>query len=194
MFAIGIQFSGVQQITELTKSVPNGLLLGMARGLQVVAGEIRRSIKEWLSSGKPDNVRRTGALMRSFRPSVDVSLKGEFRGKVTSDLPYAAIQEYGGVIVAKRTKFLAVPLKAFPIGTTPRGFGDTVLVRGKSGNLLIARKLGKKGRLDFLYVLKRSVRIHGKGYLKRAEERAAPKVEALVAQELETSITPRGGI
>lgn len=132
--------------------------------------------------------KRTGALAASIKSEV----KGNSVGTLTLMLEaggatggrwggsggYAALQEYGGVIKPKRAKSLLIPL---PNALTPKGrvkkearivrrgkkystkgFGPTFIRNG----VVFAQKQGSfqgvSGQARALYVLKKSVRVHGR--------------------------------
>lgn len=94
---------------------------------------------------------------------------------VTRNVPYAFIQEHGGTITPKKSKFLAIPLSAArtPAGGSrgdPRDFKNTFVAKSKQGNLIIFQKnnVGSRSRskraenrsdITPLFVLKRSVTI-----------------------------------
>lgn len=109
--------------------------------------------------------KRTGALIASIAASVNVT--GEtfdaIMGSIGSDVPYAAIQEYGGTIHAKNAQFLAIPLppaldaQGVPLMMGPRAWPNTFVAKSKAGNLIIFQRRGTS--IVPLYVLKTSVTI-----------------------------------
>jgi hypothetical protein len=109
---------------------------------------------------------RSGALLKSIEESVRVTgaTMGDIEGHIGSDLVYARIQEYGGVIVPKHAKYLAIPLPAaldsrgVPLRQGPRFWTNTFVAKSKNGNLLIFQKRGAKEIVP-LYVLKDKVTI-----------------------------------
>ena len=56
----------------------------------------------------------------------------------------AEVNEYGAVIKPKSGKYLAIPLSKAYKGRSPREFSDLFTVRGKSGDLFLAKEKGKK--------------------------------------------------
>jgi hypothetical protein len=106
---------------------------------------------------------RSGALIQSIEDSIGVTgtTPSTVQGTIGSKLPYARIQEYGGTIVPKNGKYLAIPLDAalnqqgIPLRPGPRFWTNTFVAKSKAGNLLIFQKRG--AGIIPLYVLKTSV-------------------------------------
>lgn len=108
--------------------------------------------------------KRSGRLAQAIKQSARV------RGRSLEDVEgrlsapgYARIHETGGVIRAKRSKYLTIPLPAAlkpngtPIKRSARQWSDTFVARSKKGNLIIFQKRGSD--IVPLYVLKREVYI-----------------------------------
>jgi len=128
---------------------------------------------------------RSGALRRSIGHKVDGGTLDALALKLFVASPYARIQEEGGTITAKRSRFLTIPTKAaltrggaqsgrFRIRKTANGFrtdvGPTFIFKSRGGNLLIGVKSDKTGKalatgagrnkqLKAIYILRRSVKI-----------------------------------
>lgn len=61
---------------------------------------------------------------------------------IGTNVPYARIHQYGGVIKPKRGKYLAIPISKKAEGNSPRDFDDTICIKAKNA-LYIARKTGE---------------------------------------------------
>lgn|SRR3990167_1928443 len=162
----------------------------MVKASQVLAGEIRRSIKQWVSSSDATNVRRSGQLARSFVPQIELRDVREIAAKVTSKEVYAGIHEDGGTIKS-RGKLLTIPLKRLPANYSARDVKNPVFIRSKKGNLLLAEQIGqgKKARLDFKFVLKPQVTIKAKHYLARAEETALLPIQGVLQDQINLTVS-----
>ena len=90
--------------------------------------------------------KRSGALVAAIAGSVQV--KGttfeDIQGSIGAPgIPYARIQETGGIIRAKNVKFLTIPLPAAlnangtPIMKSARDWPNTFVAKTKAGNLVI---------------------------------------------------------
>lgn len=109
--------------------------------------------------------KRSGQLIESIRQSVRVDGQSldKLAGHIGSEVPYAAIQEYGGVIKARNAKYLTIPLPpalnsdGTPKKRSAREWRNTFVQTSKKGNLLIFRRKG--GGIEPLYLLKPEVRI-----------------------------------
>jgi len=114
--------------------------------------------------------RRTGRLARSLRAEL-IGAGGQLEGKglafgsrTPGEENYARIQEFGGKIEAKKTKYLAIPLpdafRGRSVADPPRSYRDTFVfatTRGASfGGLYIVQE-DKKGGLNFLFALRKEV-------------------------------------
>lgn len=133
--------------------------MGFAQQTQTLTGRLARSI-QYVSVSAP-------ATLAQVRTRVFVS-----------GVPYAEIQELGGVVVPKRAKYLAIPMPAVktasgvPRYASPRDYpGKTFVMRDRKGGLWIAeqakaKKRGKNmggaaGGINLLWKLAKSVRIRG---------------------------------
>lgn len=111
---------------------------------------------------------KSGDLSRSidFFPRTPGAM-GDFV-RVGTNKVYARVQDYGGRLRPKTSKYLTIPLPGTRgrIRNYPNGF----FVKSKKGNLLFVEKQGKKG-IKPRFVLKQSVHIKGKPYLSKAFKR-----------------------
>lgn len=165
---------------------------------EVVAGEIRKAIASW--GDAPSGLSsKTGALARSFRPLIVRQNQDAIVLGVYSGLPYADIQDVGGVITAKNGRFLAIPLTPAARRVSPRDWpgGLTAIVKGNSGVLIPKRartgrrQKGEHGPMlppsragQALYALKTSVTLPAHGYIAVAGQTALPKAAAFIRQRL----------
>lgn len=100
-----------------------------------------------------------------------------------SDLPYAAIQEFGGVVSPKVAKLLAIPVDAEArTAGSPRG-QDLVFVKTLGGQMFLMDKDGK-----IRYSLRRSVTIPAHPYLRPAFDENVERIEREVATVLREGI------
>lgn len=163
-FDVKVEAQGAMQKTRMLKNIPMATRYQLTR----FGSEFERYLKDVSVKGryvgKYRSGRRTGALRRSITHSVKL-LRGQYQLEVgTKGSPYARILEKGGTIHAKG-KLLTIPLK----GTkgTARQQEGAFFVTSKKGNLLLARKKGKKG-IKPLFVLKEKVRIPAKRWLSKS--------------------------
>jgi len=153
----------------------NNIRLGLRRGLSdrsirraaTRAGDIM--LEEIERSSNQRFERPTGRLAGSFRVRIERSGRSLFNTRVFSRLPYAGIQERGGLIVPRTSRYLTVPLNQPARNRRARD------IQG----------LHRRGRALFLrntamYALVRSVRIPATFYFSEAIRAARPKLrEAL---------------
>lgn len=108
--------------------------------------------------GRPGVFRRTGNLSQKFFKAVAEVENGRALVCGFAGVPYAAIQEFGGTVTAKKGKYLAIPVgpALTPSGVAkgpPRTFPNLRFqpMKGRPGGLLV----DPKGKVYF--VLKASV-------------------------------------
>ena len=109
--------------------------------------------------------RKSGQLRRSIQIFPNSVFAMKDRVQVGSNLKYARIQDFGGTITPKSGQYLTIPLGGIRGG--PRNYPGGFFIRSKAGNLLYVVKTGKTG-IKPLFVLKKSVTLRGKPYLRKA--------------------------
>ena len=136
-------------------------------------------------NGKP--LRDSGALLASIAFRVD----GD-HVVIDTNHPAAEILHNGGTITPKRSRFLAIPAgretRAFmrQYGLTPRACIEGMKASGYSvwvdKSVIMARK-GKTGKPRVLFILRRSVTIPARHFLRLPEERVRI-LERVVARRI----------
>lgn len=168
------------------------ILGGVDRGLARAGLVVERAAKQNLSGGVL-NV-RTGNLRRSV--TTVLAKEGSDRlALVGTGVEYAPIHEYGGVIRPKNSKNLAIPIGGAKTKSkvtrgrflSPRQIVGLQFIKTKSGKKFLIRKpaKGSKGKTEFLYVLKDSVRIPMRPWLRPAFNDNKRKVHEILAAELD---------
>jgi HK97 gp10 family phage protein len=104
---------------------------------------------------------RTRTLSRSVHIEITESSAEQATVEIGTNLEYAAIHEFGGTITPKSSKYLAIPVGNY-IGS-PRNHADLKLRKTGAGNLVMV-----DGNGAVQYVLKQSVTIQAKPYLRPA--------------------------
>ena len=163
-------------LDALSRAVTPAVARAVLRAAQAASGELSLASMEALTK------RPTGSLARSF--DVEVTGKGgQISAGAFSRLPYAAIQDSGGTIRAKRRKYLAIPLDGIPRGMGPRQYPTPLEFRPsrKGGGVLV--DASGKAR----YALKRQVRIRGTGYVRTALDRLEAQMGDIADGELITA-------
>ncbi len=137
---------------------------------------------------------QTGDLTRSIQVTKFAypDEKGVVGQWGSSDVEYALIQELGGVIEPKNTKYLAIPVTdlARKAGS-PRVLANLAFVQSIKGQpMLVDDESG-----EVHYILKRSVTIPARPYLRPAGDVAYPELAANInkAWERYRPGTPGGG-
>jgi len=134
------------------------------------------------NAAKTKAPRKTRTLSRSIHTELVSSSRSKASVEIGTNLEYAAIQEFGGTIVAKKGKFLAIPLDKGAEGYGPRDFpGKLHFVGNNSGGVL----MDAQGKAH--YALKHSVVIPAHPYLRPAlaeNEDAAAEAAGRVLKKL----------
>lgn len=184
LVSVTVSFDGdaggiVERIAAgLSDEAPRALLLAAEHA----AGELRRTAQTLNSSGSA-----RGGLARSFKASFNAVQGDTLSAGAYSDLPYADIQNRGGVVTPKSGSMLAIPLKGAGVarGKWPRDYPKGALFRVGSA---LAMKAGAKGKLKFLFALKPSVRIKPTGYIDYAAESVEPKIVEIMGDLAQRAI------
>lgn len=143
-----------RQLSDAVKG--EALVVVVQAGGSVVVNAAKDNIKE-------QDLIRTRNLSRSVHQQVVESTPERAAVEVGTNLEYAAIHEFGGTIQSKQGKYLAVP-----VGSrrgSPMNQSDLRLRKTAGGNLVMVDEGG-----TVQYVLKRSVEIPARPYLRPAAD------------------------
>lgn len=120
--------------------------------------------------------KRTGLLKGSIEVGQVKYLGYGVEGEVLTGqgLKYAAIQEYGGTVRARNSKFLTIPVGPMltPAGVARESLRDVIEQRKwqtfkpKNADVILGRLAGSKGDFQVLFVLKKSVTIPSRPYVR----------------------------
>lgn len=139
--------------------------------------KLMRSAKNMKSSG-----RGTGFMSNNIGQSISDDGRKILIGTGvhgTKNVIYANIQDTGGLIKAKKAKYLTIP---FPgIKGVARNFSNTFFLKSKAGNLILAQALG--GKIKPLFLLRKSVMIPRSGWFTDVVERALPELSTMMTEE-----------
>lgn len=121
-----------------------------------------------------DNIKKQGLIKtrnmsRSIHQEVAEATNESATVAVGTNLEYAAIHEFGGTIQARNSKYLAIPVGSYT--GSPRKYSDLSLRKTGGGNLVMV-----DGEGVVQYVLKQSVVIPAKPYLRPAADESHEKV------------------
>jgi phage gpG-like protein len=178
--------AGLKAFSDELKKDWDGSAKVLSRELKEFLDQVAQALSSRHGGGWPGGTsadtlsKRSGALIDSILRSVTVTGQtfDAIRGTIGSDVPYAAIQEFGGTIVPKNSKYLCIPLPAaldssgLPLQSSPRDWPNTFVARSKAGNLLIFQRRGTS--IIPLYVLKSSVTIPPRLGLKKTLDAGLP--------------------
>ena len=140
---------------------------------------------------------RSQSLRNSFFCEDDGTTLDNWSMVIYSTSKYAPIQEFGGTIVPKTSKWLAIPLTAAktPAGVprgSPRSFKDTFFKTSKKGNLILFQKVGKE-KIVPLFVMKKRVDLDPKFGLFDAWDAEKPERSRIIDDAFEAASLEEGG-
>lgn len=138
------------------KEVAQGLTL--ARTVQAGSKPILNAAK---SNIKAQGLIKTRTLSRSIHEEVSMQGSSVAKAEIGTNLEYAAIHEFGGVVRPKTAKYLAVPVGNYK--GSPRKHPRLKLRKTAGGTLVM---VDGSGRVQ--YVLKKSVEVPAQPYLRPA--------------------------
>lgn len=130
----------------------------LARTAQVGAMPINNAARENI---KGHGLIRTRHLSRSIHTEISMQGPSVAVAEVGTNLEYAAIHEFGGVVKAKTTKYLAIPVGNYK--GSPRKHPGLKLRKTPNGNLIM---VDRSGRIQ--YVLKTSVTVPPQPFMRPA--------------------------
>lgn len=170
-----------EELAAVSRRDPEAATKIATEAAQLLVGAIREAVLDSAKQSTRGFSVRTGALARSFREEIKVR-NGVLSIGAFSRLVYAQIQDRGGVIVPRRMKSLAIPLTRKAAIRWPRDWPRGKLFRPHGKDWLGSTK-GKKG-IEVQYLLRKSVRLKGKGYLKVAGDKAIPEIARLFVKRM----------
>jgi HK97 gp10 family phage protein len=164
----------IAKFRQLSETMQGEALVNVVKaGGMVVVNAAKENIKK-------QGLIRTRNLSRSVHQEVAESTNERAAVDVGTDVEYAALHEFGGTVQAKTSKYLAIPVGNYR--GSPRKHGDLKLRKTAGGNLVMIDEAG-----IVQYVLKKSVEIQAKPYLRPAADEHHGEIEqamekAFVAQ------------
>lgn len=137
---------------------------------------------------KTNNIPRLTKILKELGKSeIQVGVFGEDSNvdeEPINMVTLARVHEYGMTIKPKRAKFLTVPINKAAKGKRAADFPDSFIVKGREGISYIARKKGKKGKLDLLFMLLPSITIPERSFLRSGFDENVDKITNKIAREL----------
>lgn len=207
---IGVQTKGLDETLKRLEGAERGMPTAIERSVARSSLLLARETRLQLSGKGQSDVflgrkgatapflgARSGGTRSRITPGGQVFRSGDtFFSAVGSPDKYMPMQEEGGTITGN--KFLRIPLASAQTGGgTERGefkgrslrdVPGIFLVRSHGGRLFAARSRGRGrgARVEFLYLLTRSVRIPARHPFQAVRERVAPEVNRMTGGEVET--------
>lgn len=155
------------------------LVLATQAGSLLLRNAVVKKIKE-------NGLIETRGLSRSVHSEVVLQTPTRAEVDTGTDAPYAAIHEYGGVIRAKKGKYLAIPVGTYKGG--PRDHADLQPRKTSSGGMVL---IDGSGAVQ--YVLKESVIIPARPYMRPACDETERDVQDEIARVLTKLIEKAAG-
>ena len=155
------------------------LLKAATAGGYVIEGAAKINVEKTF---KPS----TGNLAGSIR--VETVTSGETYAEVAvgpGNLVYGRIQELGGTIKPIKGKYLAIPADGTPKGARPRDYNDLSFIpSAKGGGVLVSNH----GKGEVMFILKSSVTLPPRPYLRPAVDENLKKIEQAVSYQINKAI------
>lgn len=207
---IGLEVVGLRETVARYTRLIQGLDADVEKAMRQASLELRAALGRQmnaragtdpflgrLGAQPPYLGRRTGHLARSLTPGGVVYKVGdELRTSVGTAVPYSKLLEDGGVITGR--PYLRIPLanaqKASGedryAGTSVRGLKEFFAIRTLGGRLFLARNAGgsRSQRVDFWYLLVRSVRIRPHKVFETVTAAIRSRVEALIGGSVRLAV------
>jgi len=173
---------GAREAAEWARRADGNLQAGVVDGLTRGALLVEAAAKKLVYAGHDEHLeRKTGHLRQSLTHRVDGP---GLYAEVGTNVKYAAIHEFGGVVKPKGHPFLSIP-----IGTrkgSPTQYKDLHFVRTLEGKAYLIDSRGKAQ-----YRLARQVTIRARPYLQPALEQSEEKVADAMTAAVWKAIEPK---
>lgn len=130
---------------------------------------------------KEQGLIRTRTLSRSLHEEVTEKTPTRVTVEAGTNLEYAAIHEYGGVIKPKNSQYLAIPIGS--LTGSPRKHAGLRLRKTPAGNLLLVDESGTPQ-----YILKTSVEIPARPYMRPAWDSNQDEIKGQIASTAQKQI------
>lgn len=172
---------------ELTAVLKKSMVAAALKGQRYAAENVRERLRT-----------RSGSLVRSVRGTASVTqdtVEVRLGAGGNPPLKYAALQELGGTVVPKTAKYLAIPVGPglqTSSGVTklrPRDVPGLAYAQTREGQPVLVRE--DDGTV--MFVLKRSVTVKGKHYLRDAAQRLAAEVPEIVTERVRKAVAEGEG-
>lgn len=187
----------VSKITRAFDEVPELMQKAGKRAFQTYGHQFIRFFTRERLTGRPGLMRRTGSLARSFNTNV-LESEGALTLIVWTASKYARLQEYGGDIEPKKTKYLAIPTGA---ALTKAGASRFASPRNVVGLRFMQKAGGKPflgkvegGSVRAYFLLRKKVSIPPRLALNKTwidESPLIPKILTEVAESVLSTRFPR---
>jgi len=171
--------SGVKELSIIFNNLEDaakGVLLGNVAmaGAKVIVNHAKKNVKDTFEN-------KSGELSRSIHRELRSATDTKAVAEAGTNLVYGPVQEFGGVIKPKSKKYLAIPVGTYkgspnihPDLKFRDASGDTVVMVDGSGNVQ--------------YVLKRSVVIPARPYLRPARDENELEIREEMSHMFRTQI------
>lgn len=174
---------------EVERHMKESVLAGQI--LKTRTGALRSSISSVVTESGGNIIALIGSGVRQGRRATYDASSG--RWNADGRLPYADIHETGGIVKPRNSKYLAIPLPAAltaagVLKKRPRDYSDTFVRKSKGGNLMIFQKVGQRGKIRALFVLKKSVTIPARKYMTITAEAMRDKVIDIIDRSVKRQL------
>ena len=173
---------GAREAAEWARRADGNLEAGVVDGLTRGALLVEAAAKRMIYAGHDDHrERKTGHLRQSLTHRVDGP---GLYAEVGTNVKYAAIHEFGGVIKPKGHPFLSIPIGARK--GSPMQYKDLHLATTLKGQYVLVDEQGK-----VQYLLRRQVVIPPRPYLQPALEQSEEKLSDAMTAAVWKAIEPK---
>lgn len=146
--------------------------------------EIRLSVRGSLGPGR-------GKLAQSWQIFPARVRGNSVEGGAASNMPYAAIHEYGGTVRPVTAGALTIPLIDEARRKRARDYADLFLYRSPLGKAFLARQVKRSGgrnTLELVYLLLKQVTLKATRYITKAEKAAEPAITGYMDQAVQDEL------
>ena len=162
---------GIEELSRIFQGLGDALMVSYLVNVALACGNA--VVREAISNIVGEGLIKARDLSRSVHAALSAASETQARVDAVTNLVYAAIHEFGGVIRPNKGKYLAIPVGTYQGSPTAhtdlsfRGKGDTLVMVDGAGNVQ--------------YVLKTSVVIPARPYLRPAVDENGYAIEEEMA-------------
>lgn len=181
---VSVDMSGAAKKTATLRMIPKAF----RKNAEDWAGQTIRYIKQSYKGGRvfkrpPKEIdQRLGHLVKAFGTERAEIVLGTGQAINREPVVYADIQERGGMIVPKKARALTIPFPGVKGSASMYRANSFIIKKAGSDSGIIATKVGKRGRIKPLFLLRKSVMLPPRYWFSRPIAERSPMLTEMMSE------------